>query len=98
MPGPNPDGYNNNTNNSGNSSFNASAEDWNAIGTGLSTFGSGLADVIGARGRMEDQQTLANTADTDINQYYADFESGKFDARTNQKMLDAFSFGEYLSY
>ena len=70
-----------------------SGTDWATVGTGLSTFGSGLADVIGARGRMEDQQTLANTADTDINQYYKDFKEGKFDARTNQKVLDAFSFG-----
>ena len=77
----------------GNYIGNAGAEDWNAIGSGLSTFGSGLADVIGARGRMEDQQELANEAEGDINQFYTDFKAGKFDAKTNQQQLDAFAFG-----
>lgn len=93
MPGPNPDGYNNNTNNGGNRSFNASAEDWNAIGTGLSTFGSGLADLFTSGPRIDRQEGFKKDAKLDIDKFYEDFEAGKYDARMNQKLRDAFSAG-----
>tara|TARA_R110000744_G_scaffold20417_1_gene53535 strand:- start:2081 stop:3154 length:1074 start_codon:yes stop_codon:yes gene_type:complete len=93
MPGPNPDGYNNNTNNGGNSSFNASAEDWNAIGTGLSTFGSGMADWFTSQDQIKTQEGFQETAQFDIDQFMADAAAGKYDALTNQKQLDAYSVG-----
>ena len=68
-------------------------DQWKAIGQGTSSFASGLADVIGAKNRMREQQGFADDAQGDIDQFYTDFEGGKFDARTNQDMLNAFSFG-----
>ena len=70
-----------------------SAEQWQGIGAGVSMFASGLADVIGAKKRMGEQQGLADAAKLDIDQFYTDAEGGKYDAKTNQKMLDSFSFG-----
>ena len=77
----------------GNRSFNASAEDWNAIGTGLSTFGSGMADLFTSQDRIETQKGFRKEAKGDIDKFYSDFEAGKYDAKMNQKMLDAFSVG-----
>jgi len=70
-----------------------SAEQWQGLGAGVSMFASGLADVIGAKKRMGEQQGLADAAKLDIDQFYTDAEGGKYDAKTNQKMLDSFSFG-----
>ena len=69
------------------------AEQWQGLGAGVSMFASGLADVIGAKKRMGEQQGLADAAKLDIDQFYTDAEGGKYDAKTNQKMLDSFSFG-----
>ena len=63
-----------------------SAEDWNAIGTGLYTLGSGLADLSTSQDRIDRQQGFRKVA-----KFYKDFEAGKYDAKMNQKMLDAFS-------
>ena len=62
--------------------------DWGNVASG---FGSGLADVIGARGRMEGQQTLADTAKFDIDEFYKDFEAGKYDAKMSSEMEKFFS-------
>ena len=77
----------------GNRSFNASAEDWNAIGTGLSTFGSGMADLFTSQAGIDRQKGFRKDAKFDIDKFYKDFEAGKYDAKMNQKMLDAFSVG-----
>ena len=74
-------------------SMELTEDQWKAIGQGTSSFASGLADVIGAGKRMREQQGFADDAQLDIDQFYTDFEGGKFDARTNQDMLNAFSFG-----
>ena len=76
-----------------NMSFKATEDEWKRIGQGTSNIASGLADVIGAKKRMREQQGFADTAQGDIDQFYTDFEGGKFDAKTNQDMLNAFSFG-----
>ena len=68
-------------------------DDWNAVGTGLSTFGSGLADYFTAGDRIDRQKGFRKDAKFDIDKFYKDFEAGKYDARMNQKMLDAFSVG-----
>ena len=68
-------------------------DDWNAVGTGLSTFGSGLADYFTAGDRINRQKGFRDEAKFDIDKFYEDFEAGKYDARMNQKMLDAFSVG-----
>ena len=77
----------------GNRSFNASAEDWNAIGTGLSTFGSGMADLFTSQAGIDRQKGFRKDAKFDIDKFYEDFEAGKYDAKMNQKMRDAFSTG-----
>ena len=69
------------------------AEQWQAMGSGLSTMASGFADVIGSKDRIAKQKGLADAAKLDIDQFYTDAEGGKYDAKTNQKMLDSFSFG-----
>jgi len=70
-----------------------SAEQWQGIGAGVSMFASGLADVIGSKDRIAKQKGLANAAELDIDQFRTDATAGKYDAKTNQKMLDSFSFG-----
>jgi len=70
-----------------------SAEQWQGIGAGVSMFASGLADVIGSKDRIAKQKGLANAAKLDIDQFRTDATAGKYDAKTNQKMLDSFSFG-----
>jgi len=70
-----------------------SAAQWNAVGTGASTFASGLADYFTAGDRIERQKGFRKDAKFDIDKFYEDFEAGKYDARMNQKMLDAFSVG-----
>ncbi len=68
-------------------------DDWNAIGTGLSTFGSGMADLFTSQAGIDRQKGFRKDAKFDIDKFYEDFESGKYDAKMNQKMLDAFSTG-----
>jgi len=82
-------------NNSGgnNRSFNASAEDWSSIGSGLSTFSSGLADFFTAGDRITTQEGFRGEAERDIDKFYSDVEAGNYDARMNQKMFEAFSVG-----
>ena len=70
-----------------------SAAQWNAVGTGASTFASGLADLFTSKGRIETQEGFRDEAKFDIDKFYEDFEAGKYDAKMNQKMLDAFSTG-----
>jgi hypothetical protein len=81
------------TDSTGGSKTPRTAEQWKSMGSGLSTMASGFADVIGAKKRMREQQGFADDALKDIEKFYADAEAGKYDAKTNQKMLDAFSFG-----
>tara|TARA_R110000796_G_scaffold52979_4_gene124665 strand:+ start:2632 stop:3873 length:1242 start_codon:yes stop_codon:yes gene_type:complete len=69
------------------------AEQWQSMGSGLSTMASGFADVIGAKDRMAKQQGLADAAKLDIDQFRTDATAGKYDAKTNKQMLDSFSFG-----
>jgi hypothetical protein len=69
------------------------ADQWKSMGSGISNIIAGFADVSGANDRMAEQRGFANTAKGDIDEFYTDLEAGKYDAKTNQKMLDAFSFG-----
>lgn len=73
--------------------FDADNVEWDAVGTGLSTFGSGLADLFTSGPRINRQKGFRKEAKFDIDKFYEDFEAGKYDARMNQKMLDAFSVG-----
>lgn len=75
----------------GNRSFNASAEDWNAIGTGLSTFGSGMADLFTSQAGIDRQKGFRKDAKFDIDKFYADFEAGKYDAKMSPEMEKFFS-------
>jgi len=66
---------------------------WDAIGAGVSGIGTSLADFFTAGSQIENQEGFQRTAQFDIDKFYEDFEAGKYDARMDQKMLDAFSVG-----
>ena len=70
-----------------------SSDQWNMMGSGLSSMGAGLADVIGAKDRMLEQQGLADAAKGDIDKFWEQYKGGEFDAKLDQKMLDYFSMG-----
>ena len=66
--------------------------DWNAAAGGSGMMAAGFGDLF-LGDSIEDQKTKAGIAEGDIDQFYRDFKAGKYDARMNQKMLDAFSVG-----
>jgi len=68
------------------------AADWSAAAGGTGMMAAGFGDLF-LGDSIEDQKTKAGIAEGDIDQFYRDFKAGKYDARMNQKMLDAFSVG-----
>jgi len=68
-------------------------EDYANKAAGISMMASGVADWFGSKDRIAKQKGLAEDAKLDIDQFRTDATAGKYDAKTNQKMLDSFSFG-----
>jgi hypothetical protein len=81
------------TNNKDMPEFDSDNIDWGTVGSGSSSFGSSLADLFITKDRIARQEGYRGEAQEDIDKFYSDFEAGKYDAKMNQKMLDAFSVG-----
>ena len=81
------------TNNKDMPEFDSDNIDWGTVGSGASSFGSSLADLFITKDRIARQEGYRGEAQEDIDKFYSDFEAGKYDAKMNQKMLDAFSVG-----
>ena len=52
-----------------------------------------MADLFTSQAGIDRQKGFRKDAKFDIDKFYKDFEAGKYDAKMNQKMLDAFSVG-----
>ena len=70
-----------------------SPEDWGAVAGGLGTFAGGLGDIIGAGKRIGTQEGYRDTAQADIDKFWEQYKSGKFDMTMDPKMLQYFSMG-----
>ena len=82
--------FNFNTASGSNTSSGGGSTDWNAVGTGVSTFASGLGDLIYSQDRIDRQNEMLSAAEGDIDEFYRRYEAGEFDLTLDPKMLDFF--------
>ena len=76
--------------NNNNMSWDSENVDWGAVGTGGSTFASGLGDLFYAQNRIDRQTELQSAAEGDIEEFYRRYQAGEFDMTLDPKMLDFF--------
>tara|TARA_E500000305_G_scaffold45832_2_gene35654 strand:+ start:12793 stop:13824 length:1032 start_codon:yes stop_codon:yes gene_type:complete len=69
-----------------------SGDDWTAAAGGVGMMAAGFGDLF-LGDEIEDQKAKAGIAQGDIDQFYKDFEAGKFDATMSPQMLKYFSMG-----
>lgn len=60
---------------------------------GLGAIGTGFADLIGSRNRIEEQQGYLGEAQKGIEDFYGSYKRGAFDPKMSQSIRDAYSFG-----
>ena len=63
---------------------------WSSVGSGASTFASGLGDLIYSQDRIDRQNTMLSAAEGDIEEFYRRYQAGEFDLNLDPKMLEFF--------
>lgn len=63
---------------------------WSTVGTGASTFASGLGDLIYSQDRINRQNQMLSAAEGDIEEFYRRYQAGEFDLKLDPKMLEFF--------
>ena len=77
-------------NNNNMSEFDSENINWNAVGSGASTFASGLGDLFYSQDRIDRQNEMLSAAEDDIEEFYRRYQAGEFDLSLDPKMLDFF--------
>tara|TARA_R110002074_G_scaffold195289_1_gene361516 strand:+ start:531 stop:1568 length:1038 start_codon:yes stop_codon:yes gene_type:complete len=70
--------------------FDSENINWDSVGSGASTFASGLGDLFYSQDRIDRQNEMLSAAEGDIEEFYRRYQAGEFDLSLDPKMLDFF--------